>query len=639
MNIKNNRLWRIITLLLFFCAYWMFTQPDFALQFGSSNIELRFSGFLPIVCGLIFGLPGAIACACANFLFDIFNNFTAADVFGTLGVFLMGYLPYKLWHTLFRMKDSPPEFLYSGTSVLKFAAVAFVSGGIAAAIGGVGGEITGEYSFAQFFSAVMPQYYILSVICGMLLFSLLIRIPFLYPKIPLCAYKNEYKPARYIPDYLICGVCVCVMFALAMGLGSQQQIKNILLIVFLICSAYATLSPIARSKTPSGLSAVYYPRTGLRSRFIIAFLILLLTVTVFYMLEIIPHFMREVLDSMTFFDNVLRNVSIYASVMLLILFFMLKWLGDKVTKPLISISEYAENFIVGGNMESHALVIKPTGTEIDSLAQSINTMSADIKKYAETEKARVKQEAQRAAEMRAAAAIQLNMLPNPTAVCHPFKIGAYIKPARDVGGDLYDFAQGEDGLFTAVADVSGKGITAALFMIRAKTLLNTDEPSNVTQSLSQLVTHLNGELTRGNDSLMFVTMFAAYLNAKDKTATYVNAGHNPPLFWDGVKTNWCDANASIALGINDKAIYSEGTLPIYPGFKLLLYTDGVTEAQNETGEFFGENRLMSAANKAFIQRLYPQDIVDFIKDELNAFIGEAPQFDDITLLCAEYLGE
>lgn len=634
MGSKGSRSGRVLVLALFFCAYWLFTQKGLALNFGSANIELRFSGFLPMVGGLVFGMPGALACAGANLVSDLFNNFTSADVLGSLGVFLMGFMPYKLWHTLFRVKNSPPEFLYSGASVLKFAAIAFISSVFAAGAGGIGGEISGEYSFGRFFGAVMPQYYILSVICGMLLFRLLICVPLLHPEIPRCAYEKKYVPARYISDYIIAAAGVSA--ALALSLHGNN---SVLTVIFLLCCAYLVLAPMHRSATASGVAAVYCPHMGLRSRFIIAFLILLLTVTAFYMYEIIPHFMREVSDAARFFNVVLRNVAVYVTVMLLMLFFMLKWIGKNVSAPIIRISEYAEHFIVSGNMESRPLDVTGAGTEIDSLARSVNTMSADIKNYAEAQRVRAKQEAQTAAEMRAAAAIQLSMLPNPSDVSGAFKIGAYIKPAREVGGDLFDFSQRENGLFAAVADVSGKGITAALFMIRAKTLLNSGDSPGALQDLSRTVTHLNKELAKGNDSLMFVTMFSAYLDAAAKTAVFVNAGHNAPLYWDGNKTRRYDEVPGVALGVNPNAAYKAGTLPIAPGFKLLLYTDGVTEAQNAAGEFFGDNRLTEAANSAFLRGLPPQGVTEAIRDALDAFTGSAPQFDDITLLCAEYTGE
>jgi sigma-B regulation protein RsbU (phosphoserine phosphatase) len=207
-------------------------------------------------------------------------------------------------------------------------------------------------------------------------------------------------------------------------------------------------------------------------------------------------------------------------------------------------------------------------------------------------------------------------------------------PAKEVGGDLFDAALMPDGrLMIVVADVSGKGVPAGLFMAVAKTLLNVGR--QYFKRPDELVTFLNKELVAHNDALMFVTMFVGMFDPESGELQYTNAGHNPPYVRraDG-SLEVLEGRHGMALGIADSAEFTTESAALREGDLLTLYSDGVTEAQNTNSELFDERRLeecltdltdptAAAAGTELLARVM-------------AFQGEAPQFDDITLLCLRF---
>ena len=326
---------------------------------------------------------------------------------------------------------------------------------------------------------------------------------------------------------------------------------------------------------------------------------------------------------------VLSSAAVASVVMVGILSLLLKWIEAHVTRPVCKTSAYAGNFVKDSVLSESDLAFPKTGNEIDELGESIRHMTRDIRGYVRELKEKTAAEERLAMEMNVAGSIQKSLLPGLW-TAEGFDIAAEVKPAREVGGDFYDFHDmGEDKAFVAVADVSGKGISASLFMVRAKTLMK----ARLDLPISEMMRQLNDELAEQNDAMMFVTVFAGVIDRRAMKFTYANAGHNPPVLFRNGKTEFLTGEPDLAAGPVPRIEYTEHTVSITEDFRLLLYTDGVTEAQNQSGGFFGESRLLRLAGDVFRVGMTAQETVQAVRDSVEKFARGAPQADDITALC------
>lgn len=239
----------------------------------------------------------------------------------------------------------------------------------------------------------------------------------------------------------------------------------------------------------------------------------------------------------------------------------------------------------------------------------------------------------RQAELSVAANIQASMLPC-TFPAFPqrkeFDIYATMTPAKEVGGDFYDFfLVDNDHLAIVIADVSGKGIPAALFMVITKALLKDNMQSGTDPA--QVFTKVNQQLCESNDEEMFVTAWMGVLEISSGHMVYVNAGHNPPLFyqkngsWEYIKQR----SGFVLAGMENMA-YKSGELQMNSGDAIYLYTDGVTEATNMKETLYGEAQLKQILDKTRYDT--PKQLLESVKGNVDTFVGNASQFDDITML-------
>lgn len=238
-------------------------------------------------------------------------------------------------------------------------------------------------------------------------------------------------------------------------------------------------------------------------------------------------------------------------------------------------------------------------------------------------------------ELEIARTMQLSILPRSAPATDAVSVSAIMIPAKEVGGDFYDYFLMEDGrLALVVADVSGKGIPAAFFMAVSRTLLK-----NIAQFLREpadIIDRLNKQLCSENEQMMFVSVFLGLLDLRTGQLDYVNAGHNPPLLMgaDGTIT-MMPRGQNIALAVSDEVGFTQGQLQMQQGDTLLLYTDGVTEAVNPEGQFFSENRLIQWASQAGASS---DDLPEVLLDQIRQFEAGADQADDITCVAARFLG-
>ena len=253
--------------------------------------------------------------------------------------------------------------------------------------------------------------------------------------------------------------------------------------------------------------------------------------------------------------------------------------------------------------------------------------------YIEKQRAIALERSRLKTELEVATVIQHSLLP-PITDTYPgrqeIRLAASMDAAKEVGGDFYDlFFVDRDRLAFVIADVSGKGIPAALFMATSKTTIQNcvrDYPT-----LAEAVTVANDSLCRNNTAQMFVTAWIGVLDLLTGALTFVSAGHNPPVLISDGATEFIKRRSGLVLAGMEGVKYREQTMTLKKGDRLFLYTDGVTEAENQTHELFGEQRLAdclkAAADKA------PDEILACVKAAIDAHANGAEQFDDITMLC------
>ncbi len=242
-------------------------------------------------------------------------------------------------------------------------------------------------------------------------------------------------------------------------------------------------------------------------------------------------------------------------------------------------------------------------------------------------------------ELEAARRLQMSMVPQtfpaPTAE-FPVDLFASMEPAREVGGDLYDFFVTEDGMLCfLVGDVSGKGMPAALFMARAKSLIRiTTElmrsAKGTAAKPADIIARVNRELCQDNDDMMFVTLFFAMLAPATGELEFSNAGHNAPYQLNGTTLEAIEGAKGIILGVRPDAAYTTGRLSLPPGGGLYLFTDGVTEAADLEGALFAEPRLEAVLREAAGSP--SAEVVKSVADAVRGFVGTALPSDDITML-------
>ncbi len=308
---------------------------------------------------------------------------------------------------------------------------------------------------------------------------------------------------------------------------------------------------------------------------------------------------------------------------------MSKRLASGLAKPIIELSEGA-GIIGAGNLD-HRLNVK-TGDELETLSDSFNSMIDNIKRIT-AEKERI------GAELNVATQIQASMLPCIFPAFperDEFDIYASMQPAKEVGGDFYDFFLiNDDTLAVVMADVSGKGVPAALFMVITKTLIQNTALSG--KSPEVVFGIVNRMLCDNNSAGMFVTALLGYLDIPSGKFTFVNAGHNPPLIRKNGKFEWLKTRVGFVLAGDEDTFYRQQEITIQPGDELFLYTDGVTEAVNRKEELFTDPRLLEAVNSNFDKPL--KDFTLAIKAETDAFANGAEQADDITMLALRFTGK
>ena len=358
------------------------------------------------------------------------------------------------------------------------------------------------------------------------------------------------------------------------------------------------------------------------------------------------------LDMNDFFRRIFRTLAVLIPGAILVILFTAYEAVQLMTKHVLShlsvlagaAREYTARDKVSSPEEETAVfsgLNVHTRDELEELWQSMTDMEQDMNKTMRRLRTVTAEQEHMEAELTIAAQIQEGMLPRQFPAFPDrteFDIYASMTPAKEVGGDLYDFfLLDEDHLAMLIADVSGKGISASLFMVNAKALLKNQiilSGDNVVEICEKV----NRRLIEQNEAMLFVTVWLGVMQISTGEIAYVNAGHEYPALYrsGGVFTVEKDVHSG-PLAALETMRFKAGTITLQPGDSLFCYTDGVTEATDSEEQLFGLERMLRALNRR--PDAGPKELDENVRASIAEFVGGAPQFDDTTILCLKYYGK
>ena len=338
---------------------------------------------------------------------------------------------------------------------------------------------------------------------------------------------------------------------------------------------------------------------------------------------------------------VMSVLTISGLIMLILLAIGVFYIVRTLIRPIGIVVAEAEKFVDNNAEISDKLGKIKTKDEIQVLSGSILRMETEIKDYIENIKAVTAEKERIGAELNVATQIQADMLPSIFPAFpgrNEFDIFASMTPAKEVGGDFYDFFLiDDDHLGMVMADVSGKGVPAALFMVIAKTLIKNSAQAGE-YSPSKILSDVNEQLCEGNKAELFVTVWLAIVEISTGKGMAANAGHeHPVLKRKGGKYELIQYRHSPAVATMEGMKFREHEFEMNPGDSLFVYTDGVPEATNAQNELFGTERMLDALNS--VTDPSNEEVLKNVKKCVDEFVGDAPQFDDLTMLGMTYYGK
>lgn len=346
---------------------------------------------------------------------------------------------------------------------------------------------------------------------------------------------------------------------------------------------------------------------------------------------------RSVIDVGEAIRNNIKIVIVISIIIMIVSISMSIFVSSVVNRAvIIPINELSDGAKKIGDGDLDYIINVPTNDELKDLSDSFNDMTKRLKIYINDLSLATAYKERIDTELKVARTIQLSMLPNKTFNDDNFDIIARSYPAKEVGGDFYDyFFIDEDNIAIIIADVSGKGIPAALFMVKAKlilkdNILNTKDPA-------KSLYNTNNRLYDDNEADMFVTSFIAILNIKTGELTYSNAGHNHPLIYslDIKGYDYISPKSNSVLAAFRNRIYVNEKLSLKSGERLFCYTDGVTEAMDNKNKMYNKQRLKNTLNSDIIKNSSIKETVELIKKDIENFANNRSQRDDITIVVLE----
>lgn len=601
--------------------------------------ELRPASALPPAFGLMFGPWGAAGAALGNLASDIVLGYPLEIlIIGFFAQFLYGYIPYKLWYTLDMGVNNSFPRLNTVNNLIKYVIIISINACIMALLLGFLLQGLGISNMVSFSTLLfVSNNFDFCIILGTLIIigANLYGISMYKPK------KTEKAliPLKIYDGMLIIAIIIGTVYVIySVVTGTDIWCGIVAGVIFYLLVAAYVLKPVTKEFKEKKAEI----KISLTEKLIVIFIIIGAIIAI--VTGITSFYTISKVNGLDFWRSLYLNITLILAIFYVSSIGFLWYIEKKITTPIESISEIAKNYVSDSNeiADSKYIISKferyaKEESEVGFLALSFEKMIRDLNVYIKNLEKVTAEKERINTELNVARKIQRDMLPGifpPFPERKEFDVYAMNIPAREVGGDFYDFFLiDEDHLAIVIADVSGKGVPAALFMVIAKTLIKNH--AQLGKNPAEVFTTVNNQLYEGNDENMFVTAWMGILEIETGKFTYANAGHNPPLLKHGNKDyDWLKAKPELVLAGMENIKYSQNEITLETGDRVCLYTDGVNEAINCDDEIFGDSRLLQTVNNK--KNLSLNEVLSYVKEEIDIFVKDREQFDDITMLIMEY---
>lgn len=608
--------------------------------------EIRPANMVPLVFGIQFGPAAAWGISIGNLISDILSGSSAFVCFtGFVVNFFYTYIPYKLWYTL-RLGKEPihPVRLNTVLEIVKYILVVLIDSFITTVSLSLIFEAAGFQSFFSSFPLLFFNNFDFAIILG----------------IPVLSFWNKTRLRSVVPEYqanaklqrgarwmdlpLVIIAVIGVGYFLYSLFQGGTALNSPLALGFL-CVVMAGL--VFYAFRPAGKVEPLPPhregvKISIKAKVTIGFL--LLTLVFLILLAVVSYNALKVggeLNRLEIWNYIYLVLGVTINLLYGIAILFLWYVERNLTTPVERLSYLTELYARQEHEHDESLALRlqqladtiPQGDEIGALAVSFRNMMNELDDYMANLAAVTADKERIATELNVATQIQASMLPCIFPAFpgrREFDVYATMTPAKEVGGDFYDFfLVDDDHLALVIADVSGKGVPAALFMVIAKTLLKNAAQTGL--SPKAVLEKVNNQLCENNEAEMFVTIWLGIFEISTGKLTAANAGHEYPAVRheNGKFELFKDRHGFVLAGM-EGARYREYELELKAGDTLFVYTDGVAEATDAANTLYGTERMLAALNRN--EKADPEDLLQNVKEDIDMFVGKAPQFDDITML-------
>ena len=633
---KNNIFIFILTFSIEFIMFYLFNHLNIGGRY--LNPDMALSPFF----GLVFGPVGGLGYALATFVSELKAGcILSVCLIDSIILFFISILPYKLWYLFFKEKDLTTPRFNSTYNILKLLIIMAITSGVYLILLRISflafPEVMSDlYSISNFRNQFS---YAFDIFDFAILYSFIFITMFNFAKIPLKKPKG-FKSKLKIPYrlFFIPFVIVVAYILLRINIPVANYIMFALSFITIFLFAINSFD-VKLVEMDDNYSII--------EKIIVGFLLVML-ISSYQLLDdsiLVMHYFKynlNVLDKSFIFMISLGVVLAVAVVFTIIHIYFVERI---ITNPLNKLNRAVKNYIVDGKLSNQNKVtfnfrgLMKNDDDIIILIDSFNKLGTIIKDNLKELKKTTADKERLETEFNVARKIQTNMLSDnfeEFAENKSFKIYGSMNPAKEVGGDFYDYIDVDDeNIAFVIGDVSGKGISAALFMVKIMFLIKNHSRFEV--SSSDVINQVNDLACEKNNNNLFVTSWFSKFNYKTGDLSFVNAGHNPPLIMrNGGDFEYLQDDNNIPLGIMDDFKFKEVKIKLNPGDIIFLYTDGVTEANDDYNGFYGEERLINKLNKNKYEDV--DKIIDEIKNDINQFCNGVEQFDDLTMFIFKYEG-
>ena len=593
---------------------------DILFDFGMIRPDIG----LLYVLGLFLGPYGALGAVLGDILVGSMDGSSFIDLFSS-AIFSFGvsYLAYKLWYSGFKSNKVTKPILDNFYHFSLFLSSILVCGFVYAVFQGYLLELSLNQRIAEFgFFIYFFNFINVAFILGIMGIWLSKKIDFIdTPKV----FKKSFNKKLYrILFYSLIIISILLFISFILDIDYNIVILELILDVILLF-AYLTKPFEHKIESPD--------KNTIIEKIINSFIVITLVIAVLGVLITYMTYNYVIDTDINLYLQIMPGFIITDIVLLIFLIptmFILKYIENKIIVPISSFSEIEKFIKENEKIETEGLVnlysrYVDENNEIGILARSYTELIEHNNNYIENireiegEKKRIE------TELDIATRIQASRLPTEAIKTNEFIVNGYSHPAKEVGGDFFDYYMlDEDNLAIVIGDASGKGVPAALLamitQVMIKQLLNDEiNPSKVLYLL-------NDQLCENNSESMFLTLWLGIYNKTTKKLIFSNAGHNPPLIKSSDKFKYLDIDSGIALGVMEDFEFVDDELIL--SNELLLYTDGITDANNNGGEMYGEDRLLNFFNEFESN----DDPIDQLLNDIHSFTEDAEQYDDMTLV-------